>query len=336
MYNPDLISVLMPVYNAEPFLEDCLLSILNQSEKGWELLAVDDFSADGSFSILRSYALKDSRVRVFRNTSKGIISALRLALRQSRGGFITRMDADDRMTTGKLAALKKLLLYHGPGHVSTGLVKYFSDGELGAGYLRYERWLNALTRSEENYREIYRECVIPSPCWMTYREDLLSCGAFSAGVYPEDYDLCFRFYQKVLRVRSVAETLHWWRDHAGRTSRNDEKYADAGYFSLKVPYFLDLEVEPDNEVWLWGAGRKGKAIAKLLKERTQAFRWICDNHRKIGKQIYGIQMGSPDRLREARSPKIIIAVSNEQQQAEIRGFCEERKWSSGNDYFFFT
>ena len=336
MHDPDLISILMPVYNAEAYLDDCLGSILTQTEPGWELIAVDDFSTDGSFSKLSAAAEKDSRIQVYHNHTKGIIPALRVAWGRSSGGFITRMDADDRMAPEKLAALKGQLQQSGPGHLATGLVKYFSNEGLGAGYLRYEKWLNTLAMQEANYREIYRECTIPSPCWMAYRADLSDCGAFAHGVYPEDYDLCFRFYKQGLRVRSAKQVLHWWRDHSDRASRNDENYANNGFFSLKVPYFLDLEMGPKDEVWLWGAGKKGKAIARLLQQEERPFHWICNNPRKIGKQIYGIELCGPDLLKQDLTPKLIIAVSNQDEQNDIRQFCESRGWRNGEEFYFFT
>ena len=62
-----LISIVMPVRNAESFLSDCLNSILNQTHTNWELLALDDHSTDKSLHILRSYQKKDKRIKVFSN-----------------------------------------------------------------------------------------------------------------------------------------------------------------------------------------------------------------------------------------------------------------------------
>ncbi len=65
-----LISILMPVYNAAPFLEACLDSIVEQSSKDWELIAVNDQSTDTSLEILNKYASKDKRIRVLDNKGK--------------------------------------------------------------------------------------------------------------------------------------------------------------------------------------------------------------------------------------------------------------------------
>ena len=120
------ISILMPVFNTSAYLPECLDSVISQSEKNWELLAVDDFSTDGSLAVLNEYAQKDDRIKVFKNTEKGIAPALKLAFENSVGELISRMDSDDVMMPDKLAFLKNKLLDHGVGSVATGQVEYFS------------------------------------------------------------------------------------------------------------------------------------------------------------------------------------------------------------------
>lgn len=307
----------MPVNNAAPFLEDCLSSILTQSENNWELIAVNDGSTDESRSILDQFASRDSRISVFDNDGKGIIDALRFAYAKSKGQFITRMDADDRMAPKKLEILKQNLVQSGTTHLSTGLVKYFSDGELKDGYRYYESWLNGLTASGTNYHDIYRECVIPSPCWMVHRSDLDACGAFNSERYPEDYDLCFRFYKAGLKPIACSEVLHHWRDHPARSSRNDPNYADNRFLSLKLHWFLEIDRDVNRPLVLWGAGGKGKALAKALVEQDIPFRWMCNNPNKIGKTVYGMLMENVKNIDQLNAPQVIVVVANKPEQAEI-------------------
>ena len=105
------ISILMPVKNAESFLTECLDSIISQSYENWELIAVDDGSSDDSLQILKNYEQSDQRITAYRNDGVGIIDALRLAYNYSQGGMITRMDADDIMTSDKLEVLHKNRTY---------------------------------------------------------------------------------------------------------------------------------------------------------------------------------------------------------------------------------
>lgn len=308
----------MPVKNAGSYLKKCLQSIQFQSEANWELIAVNDGSTDSSFELLKSFAQEDERINVLHNSGSGIIDALRTAYSASIGQLITRMDADDRMAPEKLEVLSQNLVEHGKGHLATGLVEYFSESPLGDGYRKYERWLNDLTRSGKNYEDIYKECVIPSPCWMVWREDLDRCGAFEPNTYPEDYDLCFRFYEQNRQVIPCNEVLHHWRDHASRTSRNDSNYADNRFLELKLNWFLKLDHNPQRPLVIWGAGTKGKWLAQQLVEKEIPISWICNNPKKIGHIIYGVEMMATSTLSNLENPQVIVTVANPQEQEELK------------------
>lgn len=315
--NP-LISILMPVRNAAPFLTECLHSIISQTETHWELLAVNDGSSDNSKAILEQFAQADKRICLLENDGNGIIDALRLAYSKSNGQLISRMDADDVMPPVKLETLKRNLLSFGIKHLAIGQVKYFSDEGLKDGYRYYEKWLNGLTANGSNYSDIYRECVIPSPCWMVFREDLDECGAFSSDVYPEDYDLCFRFYGNGLKPIPCSEVLHHWRDHSFRSSRNDPNYADNRFLDLKLHWFLKLDYQPQKTLVVWGAASKGKALAKGLLAAGVDFRWMCNNPNKINKHVYDTLIGDVATIGSLENRQVIVAVANKTEQAEIR------------------
>ncbi|MGB0882280.1 MAG: glycosyltransferase [Vicingaceae bacterium] len=330
-----LVSIIMPVKNTAHFLEQCLDSILNQTYTNWELLAVDDGSSDESFEILNTYSEKDTRVKPFKNNGKGIIDALRLAYSKSTGDFITRMDSDDIMTLDKLEVMTSNLLDNGNGHIAVGLVKYFSENELGEGFKRYEDWLNVLITKGTCFNEIYKECVIPSPCWMVYRSDFEKCGALRPNVYPEDYDLTFRFYINGLKPIPCDKILHHWRDYATRTSRTDENYADNTFITIKADYFLSQEYDYTKNLVVWGAGRKGKALAKILIEKGIDFKWICDNPKKIGKHIYDKEMFAFSELKNIENAQSIVTVANQSAQLEIKKYFTALGQKSMRDYFFF-
>ena len=68
---------------------------------------------------------------------------------------------------------------------------------------------------------------------MVHREDFDKCGGFQSNIYPEDYDLAFRFYRKGLTPIKCDEVLHYWRDYANRTSRTHEHYSDNTFLDIK-------------------------------------------------------------------------------------------------------
>lgn len=332
--NP-LVSIVMPVKNTAIFLAECLESIVNQTESYWELIVVDDHSLDKSLLILEEYAASDKRIKVFKNDGNGIIDALRLAYSESKGELITRMDSDDIMSLDKISVLKSNLLNSGIGHIAVGLVKYFSEKPLGEGFKNYETWLNELTSTGVNFEEIYKECTIPSPCWMVFREDLEKCNAFNSNDYPEDYDLAFRFYLNGLKPIACDKVLHHWRDYSSRTSRTHIHYADNTFLDIKAYYFLKLEYDKTKNLVIWGAGDKGKTMAKKLIEKEIDFFWICDNSKKIGKHIYDQEMLPFTALSQIENSQSIITVANRKAQIEIKEYFNKKHLKPYKDYIFF-
>jgi len=330
-----LVSILIPFKNTEIYLSDCLDSIINQTYGHWEVLIVDDHSTDFSYQLVEQYVLKDKRIKLFKNKGQGIIDALKLAFSNSQGTFITRMDSDDIMHPDKLKIMTTNLTAYGRKHVAVGLVKYFSETGIQEGYKTYEDWLNKLTRAGNNYTEIYKECVIPSPCWMLYRDDLIACGAFNHNRYPEDYDLTFRFYKHQIKCISCDTVLHFWRDYSTRTSRTHVHYAQNHFTALKIHFFLDIDYNKTKTLTIWGAGTKGKIIAKTLVEKNIPFEWICDNPNKIGRAIYGKTLKDFQELEHIENPQSIVTVANKKAQKEIRNYLNELNLKPVKDYVFF-
>lgn len=325
----------MPFKNTSAYLPECLESILSQTETNWELIAVNDHSTDNSLEVINAFAGKDTRIQVLQNKGNGIIPALQTAYAQSCGQFVTRMDSDDIMPRTKLENLVQPLIKNGQGHLTTGLVKYFSDDEIGDGYQKYEDWLNEMTQTGSNFDDLYKECVIPSPCWMVYREDFDRCGGFEAEVYPEDYDLTFRFYEAGLKIIPSNQLLHLWRDYSSRTSRNHENYAYNTFIDLKVYHFLKQNNDQNRDLILWGAGRKGKAIAELLIKAEVPFKWICDNPKKIGKHIYDQEMLHWKVIDDYPNAQSIVSVASPDAQKEIKKYLAEQGLIPMKDVFFF-
>lgn len=323
----ELVSIIMPAKNAAPYLAACLESILAQTYTNYELIVINDHSKDNTLEILHNYTHRFTRFLVLNNKGLGIISALQLGFKHATGKYITRMDADDKMAPKKLELLQKAC-QKSKQIVATGLVEYFADGGIGEGYKKYQNWLNDLSQTSRNFSEIYKECVIPSPCWMMHKSTLEIIGAFDADIYPEDYELAFRMYANRLQVAGVAELCHYWRDYPERSSRNDEHYADNNFLDLKITFFLKIDRDEKKPLILWGAGRKGKFLAKKLVEQQIPFKWICDNDKKIGKAIYGLVLEDSKEVRFANQ-QIIVAVANEAEQADIK------KMLGSSQAFFF-
>jgi len=90
-----MISVIIPVYNAEKYLSQCLDSLLHQTYGDFEAVCIDDGSMDGSLKILQDYAAKDARIKVFPRPNRGCSVARNLGLDKVCGEYVTFLDADD-------------------------------------------------------------------------------------------------------------------------------------------------------------------------------------------------------------------------------------------------
>lgn len=104
-----LISVIIPVYNVEKYLPDCLDSLLAQTYQNFELLCVNDGSPDNSQAVLERYARRDSRVKVFRKANGGVSSARNLGLERAQGAYITFVDPDDFVAAQYLEEMARAL-----------------------------------------------------------------------------------------------------------------------------------------------------------------------------------------------------------------------------------
>ncbi len=93
-YDP-LISTIVPVFNVGSYIDQCIKSILAQSFSDFELIIVDDGSTDNTYDICKSYADKDSRIKIYSQENHGVVHARRIALSLAKGQYVTFVDGDD-------------------------------------------------------------------------------------------------------------------------------------------------------------------------------------------------------------------------------------------------
>ena len=322
----------MPFKNPGKYITPCIESILNQTYKNWELIAVNDQSNDGSYQRALSYANLHSNIYLISSDGKGIIDALKCGYNFCNGDYIHRMDSDDIMPIDKL---EKMFEARRANCIVTGLVDYFSDDfDLGDGYMKYTEWINNSMAAGDLWREIYKECPVPSSGWLIHRDDFDAIGAFNSSFIPEDYDFSFRLYQSGIEVSVVPQIIHHWRDSVNRTSRKESSYFPENYFDLKVHYFLEIDRDNSLPLMLWGAGRKGKKIAKSLIDYDIEFTWVTDNPLKFGVNIYNQIVQSRNDFNLKNYQKI-IAISSPQEKTEVQSILDSIELTNRMNYFWF-
>ena len=126
--NCPLVSVIIPVYNVEPYLREALDSVLSQTYDNLEIILIDDGSTDGSGDICDEYALHDSHIRVIHQNNKGLSAARNAGLDVISGDYIVFLDSDDVYLPEYVSYLKEILVKEDADIVECKL-KTFRNGE---------------------------------------------------------------------------------------------------------------------------------------------------------------------------------------------------------------
>jgi glycosyltransferase involved in cell wall biosynthesis len=331
------VSVLLPSRNGAETVDAAIRSVLESRDVRLELICVDDGSTDETASILRDWSERDGRVRVIRTAERGIVSALNRGLEGSRAPRVARMDADDEMVDTRLQR-QLALLEERPDLVLVGCrVESFREGGLAEGYRIYTDWVNGLCTPEEISREAFVECPIPHPTWMFDRDALLAVGGYRECEWPEDLDLLYRLLEKGHALGKVPEVLHRWRDHPERLSRRDPRYRREAFLRAKAHYVG--RIHPMRAAIVWGAGRTGRLLARLLGAEGVPVRAFLDiRPERAGTTWRGISIFSPDEV-SRRAPewrregiRILSGVASRGARHEIRNALKAANLEEGSDF----
>ena len=209
-------SIIVPVYNVEAYLPECVESLLNQdTAEPYEILLVDDGSTDSSGALCDEFAARDSRVRVFHKENGGVSAARNTGIRAASGQYICFCDGDDLYLPSYLSTVDATMVYEpdmvqvcGQTFTEDGSfsdicpeIRPNADGELGQLYLM--RCLE--TETLPIYGSYYcyrREWMIKND--LTFPEDLC---------VNEDLDFCFRCILHAEKVCGVEAKVYLYRQH---------------------------------------------------------------------------------------------------------------------------
>ena len=264
------VSVLMPVYNAQRYLPSAVQSVLGQTFADFELIVVDDGSADASLDILRRYAAADPRVRIISRPNAGLVASLNEALAVARGRLVARMDADDICQPERFAKQVAFLDAH-PDHVLVGSHVTIMDqhghliGRMPDVAFGHERIEHAL---------LHRGWPMVHPTVMMRADALRHAGAYRADTWPyEDHDLFLRLGE-IGRIENLPDVLLHYRKHAASISAQNN---NRDHVVVKV--IVDacrrrgLPVAPEVT-----AGRRQSTKKQVEVERIWAWQSLKERH----------------------------------------------------------
>ena len=214
------VSVVMSVFNGEPYLEAAIESVLRQSLGSFEFVIVDDGSTDGSNRIIREFARDHSNIVLVEQPNRGIPTAVNRGMKQARHQLIARMDADDIMVPNRLERQASFLQQHPDVSVACSYIHLINkDGlVIGASRPRFPS-PDRVSIEPSKFLAFSQSSV------MMRRQDVLSVGGYRGEFpYAEDQDLWARLLVRGFSLAVQPEFLMLHRVHSSSTSmRNFSK-----------------------------------------------------------------------------------------------------------------
>lgn len=328
------VSVLLPFRNAAGTLDECLDSIQAQGLKDFELLAVDDGSADASAQLVARRSVRDPRLRLLQPGRVGLVGALNLGLEAARAPLVARMDADDRMHPRRLGLQVAHLDRHPGADVLGSQVRLFPEERIRAGMREYIRWQDGCRTWEDMADEIYREAPLVHPSAMFRREVIRGLGGYADGDFPEDYDLWLRCVHAGRRLAKLNEVLLDWRLRPDSHSRVDPRHSRDAFSRLRAGYLArDRRLNQGRELVFWGAGRRTRRRSDLIVRLGHPPAAYVDiDPRKLGQRIHGIPVVAPERLPRAQRPFVLCYVTNHGAPELIASGLQRMGYRRGRDY----
>lgn len=231
------ISVIVPLYNAEKFIEACARSILGQTFKNLELVLVNDGSKDNSLEICQRIADEDSRVKVLDKENGGTSSAKNLGLDKAEGEYIAFCDADDTMDAEYLANLYKGVLLN---NVDV-CVGSFAFVRVSGSEIIYRRTINiyeglfSLKEFMKFYPEYMPNAVIGSPCNKLYKKCLIDINSIRFNTNIKNNEDTHFNYEYLAKCKTVYVSDAPFYNYFDRV---DIKSASKGF----IPNIFDIYV----------------------------------------------------------------------------------------------
>ena len=197
------ISVIVPVYKVEPYLDKCVSSIVNQTYKNLEIILVDDGSPDNCPAMCDAWAEKDSRIRVMHKTNGGLSDARNAGMAVATGKLMAFVDSDDWIVPDMYEYLYQRLTEDNNDIAACGVQMVWEDKTPSRTLTREG---SCVLNQEEAMRAIIEESWLKQPVWYKlYKTELVRDILFPVGKYHEDV---FWSYQAVGRAQRVSVSDH--------------------------------------------------------------------------------------------------------------------------------
>jgi len=210
-----LISVIVPVYNVEPYVKECLESIGNQTHHAIECIMVNDGSTDGSAEICRQFAEQDKRFQLINQINGGLSSAYNKGIEQAKGTYLSFVDSDDWLAAEMIETMLRSLQQHKADIAVCGHFVAYEDSNEP---IRSDGTISLLSR-ESALDQILGDKEINSfACDKIFKRELFESIRFPLGRIFADTATTYKVFAKAGAVVRVNVPLYYYRRRAGSLS----------------------------------------------------------------------------------------------------------------------
>lgn len=300
-----MLSVIVPIYNAEKYLSQCIESILEQKYTDFELILVNDGSTDNCSTIMKLYKEKDKRIRIIETANQGLVKARLVGVQSAQGNYVTFVDADDWISDNTYQILMELL--DESDLIASGIFRYHDETWNDAD-------ISMLAEGKYLQRDI-EEKIIPYMLWSNKK-----------GIWEFDPSLCTKIIKKdliykyllkicdleiyygedsaviyplMLEVKSLVITHQCFYYHRQRQKSNVAPYIkDSAFFTKLFSLYSYLKDEFSNckfsdvlkieleHFYMNSVCLKQQCYHDIIKETVNIFPfWLLNENRKI--VLYG-------------------------------------------------
>lgn len=290
----DLVSIIIPVYNVETYLEDCIQSVLNQTYRNIEILIIDDGSTDSSKEIAFKLASKDMRIRVFSQQNMGASIARNKGIEKSNGRFIMFLDSDDILEND---AIKNLYSSITKEKCDIAMGDWINIDENNNLLANHDVLNKALYKEEKIYsnKEILKLSYFdPVPGNKIYKSDIIKDNdiKFANVGIGQDLNFFLKYIIYCDKVMLIDKIIFRYRIRSGSISRTystkildiiksfddvEKHYISSGNFEEYMNEFYSWKIHHFN----WQINK-----TRLIQNKKDRIKIICefkDNTKKISK-----------------------------------------------------
>lgn len=285
-----LISVIVPIYNVEKYLEKCLSSICGQTYKNLEILLIDDGSTDHCGEICDAYAGKDPRIQVLHQSNQGLSAARNVGIDHASGDYLGFVDGDDWIEPVMFQTLLDAVIQHRADIAACQFRYVFSNGTSKFQPVRpFEaegRQIMVLLLKGEQIQDYV--------CNKLFSAQLFDSVRFPVGKTFEDISTTYRLFERATRLVSLSEPLYWYVQRESGIVQSGllknemdcywakyERYQTLSTgFPDGVPAMLDGLAQSAVKVWgcVWKERKLAKAQYRQELKEISKFIWthsIC-------------------------------------------------------------